>query len=100
MRVLLIIILLGAGLSVATPALLAQEAHFELSVADAVKQALDQEVGKRVKLKLVSGQDLEGLVAKVGTQAVHLTHLSSLEFYDAVIRLEQVAVVIVKVRTK
>ena len=100
MRALLIVVLVGAGLSVAAPKLLAQEAHFELSAPDAVKQALDQQAGKLVKVKLISGQDLEGMVTKVGTQAVHLAQLSGMDFYDAVVRLDQVAAVIVKMRTK
>lgn len=56
--------------------------------------------GKRVKIKLLSGQDLDGKVAKVGTQAVLLSELSGMEFFDATLRLDQVAAVVVKVRTK
>lgn len=100
MRALLIVILVIAGLSAAAPQLFAEDIHFELGAPDAIRPALDQQVGKRVKLKLVSGQDIEGVVSKVGTQAVHLTQLSGMDFYDAVVRLDQVAAVIVKVRTK
>ena len=52
--------------------------------------------GKRVKVKLLSGQDLDGKVAKVGTQALVLTELSGMEFFDATVRLDQVAAVIVR----
>jgi len=56
--------------------------------------------GKRVKVKLLSGQDLDGKVAKVGTQAVVLSELGGMEFFDATLRLDQVAAVVVKSRTK
>jgi hypothetical protein len=47
-------------------------------------------------LKLVSGQDLDGQVLKVGNHAVSLTELSGAEFFDATVRLDQVAAVIVR----
>lgn len=56
--------------------------------------------GKRVKIKLLSGQDLDGKVAKVGTQAVVLSELGGMEFFDATLRLDQIAAVVVKARTK
>ncbi|MFZ1504944.1 MAG: hypothetical protein WAS50_17425, partial [Nitrospira sp.] len=71
-----------------------------LNSPDVMRQLLEQQVGKRVKIKLLSGQDLDGKVAKVGTQAVLLSELSGMEFFDATLRLDQVAAVVVKVRTK
>jgi hypothetical protein len=62
----------------------------------AITAALTQSVGKRAKIKLVSGQDLEGQVAQVGSHAVALTGLTGMEFYNATIRLDQVAAVIVR----
>ena len=100
MRALLIACVTTAGLFGTAPALLAEEAHFELSAPDAIKQALEHEVGKRVRVKLVSGQDLDGKVITVGSQAVHLAELTGMDFFDAVIRLDQVGAVIIKVRTK
>ena len=61
-----------------------------------IQQALQGQSGKRVKVKLASGQDLEGQVEKVGANAVVLTQLSGMEFYDATVRLDQVAAVIVR----
>jgi hypothetical protein len=57
---------------------------------------LQAQAGKRVKVKLASGQDLEGQVARVSAHAVVLTELTGMEFFDATIRLEQVAAVIVR----
>ena len=79
---------------------LAEEPTVELNSPEVVRQVLEQQVGKRVKVKLLSGQDLDGKVAKVGTQAVVLSELGGMEFFDATLRLDQVAAVVVKSRTK
>lgn len=72
----------------------------DLNSPEVMKTALEQQVGKRVKLKLESGQDVEGKVAKVGSYAVQLAELTGMEFFDATVKLEDIAAVIVKVRTK
>lgn len=91
--------LLG-GAFVGVPSVPAEDSTVELNSPDVMRQLLEQQVGKRVKIKLLSGQDLDGKVAKVGTQAVLLSELSGMEFFDATLRLDQVAAVVVKVRTK
>ncbi len=97
--VLVLVCMLAGGLA-AVPTVLADEPTVDVNSPDVVRQALEQLTGKRVKVKLVSGQDLEGKVAKVGTHAVVLSELSGMEFFDATVRLDQVAAVIVRVRTK
>jgi hypothetical protein len=62
------------------------------------KQTLDQQVGKRAKVKLRSGQELDGKVLKVGINGVHLAELTGMEFHDAVIRLKAIDAVIVRAR--
>jgi hypothetical protein len=76
------------------------EPQLDLNSPDVIKQMLDQQVGKRVKVKLKSGQDLEGKVAKVGSHAVQLTELSGMEFFDATVKLDEVTTIVVRVRTK
>ncbi len=49
-----------------------------------------------MKVKLLSGQDVDGKVANVGTQAFTLSELSGMELFDATIRLDQVAAVILR----
>lgn len=89
----LCLVLGGAGLATVT---LAQNSQIDLSSSETMHQTIQQQVGKRVKLKLVSGQDLEGQVVKVGNEAVQLTELTGMEFFDATVRLNQVAAVIVR----
>lgn len=97
--VVLFLWLLG-GSFVGVPSVPAEDSTVELNSPEVLRQLLEQQVGKRVKIKLLSGQDLDGKVAKVGTQAVLLSELSGMEFFDATLRLDQVAAVVVKVRTK
>lgn len=63
----------------------AEELQPNVNAADRVKQQLDQQVGKRAKVKLRSGQELDGKILKVGSNGVHLAELTGMEFYDAVI---------------
>ena len=85
-----------AGGTLAVPLTRAEEPTIEFNSPDVLRQILEQQVGKRVKVRFLSGQDVDGKVAKVGTQAVALTELSGMEFFDATIRLDQVAAVIVR----
>lgn len=87
----------SAGLATRT---MAQNTQTDLNSPDSMRQAIELHTGKRVKLKLVSGQDVEGVVSKIGSQAVSLTELTGMEFFDATIRLDQVAAVIVRRATK
>lgn len=91
--------LLGCGVvpvTYITRAASAAEAAPNVDSPELIRQTLNQNVGKRVKVRLVSGQDLDGKLAKVGAYGVVLTELSGMEFFEATVRLEQVAAVIVR----
>ncbi|MFZ1843228.1 MAG: hypothetical protein WAU40_08680 [Nitrospira sp.] len=98
-RIVLLLCLLGGSFGT-LPAVLAEETAVELNSPEVLRQVLEQQRGKRVKIKLLSGQDLDGKVARVGTQAVVLSELGGMEFFDATLRLDQVAAVVVKTRSK
>ena len=78
----------------------AAEGDLDVSPPDAIAGNLQKQVGKRVTLKLTSGQDVEGTVAKVGPTAVQLSQLAGKEFFDAVVRLDHVSALIVRTKTK
>ena len=84
----------------ATSAMAGDEPIVDLNSPEVIKSALEQQIGKRVKVKLESGQDLDGKVAKVGSHAVQLVELTGMEFFDATVKLDEIAAVIVRVRTK
>jgi hypothetical protein len=85
---------LGSGVFVTLTR--AQGSQPDLSSSESLRHVIEQNTGKRVKLKLLSGQDVEGQVAKVGNYAVSLTELTGMEFFDATVRFDQVAAVIVR----
>lgn len=98
LRVLLLCVL--GGFVGTVSAVSAGEPVIDLNSPEAIRHMLEQQAGKRVKLKLQSGQELEGKISKVGSAVVVVSELSGMEFFDATVRVDQVAAVIVRVRTK
>jgi hypothetical protein len=96
-KAFLLALLLGVGPLVAALPVAAQDAALEVN-ADAIKVNLQRQVGKRVRMRLVSGQDVEGTIVAVGTAAVQVGRLAGMDFFDGVVRLDQIAAVIVRVR--
>lgn len=94
------VLLVGLSVAGPTPVVAADEAIVDVNSPDAMKAILEQQIGKRVKVKLCSGQDVEGKVARVGSNAVQLTELVGMELFDATVKFNDVAAVIVRARGK
>lgn len=78
-----------------------QEKKMVFEEQDTVAAALKRLEGKTVRLRLVGGADeVVGKLQKVGKELAHLSDLSGREFFDAVVRIDQVAAVSVQVRTR
>lgn len=78
---------------------IAEEPKYELkSAAVTIKDVLLENTGKRVIIRLETGENLEGTVTKVGEFVVHVARLSGKDFYDAVVRIDRISAVIFKVR--
>jgi len=91
---MLVLFLAGeSGLSVS-------KAYAQASHPASIRAALEQQAGKRAKLKLVSGQEVEGKVVEVSDKVVIVDELTGMEFYGATVQLSQVAAVIVRTRTQ
>ena len=73
-------------------------AALQVEKADSVRSVLARHVDKKVTLVLVQGTELTGTVKSVGDGVVHLSELSGREFYDAVVDLQKVSAVLVRVR--
>lgn len=97
---LLVLSLVTVGSIVMPSSASAEEQVLDLNSPDIIRQTLEQQLGKRVRVKLESGQDLEGKVMKVGSHALQLTELTGMDFFEATIKLDDVTAVIVRVRTK
>jgi hypothetical protein len=76
----------------------AQEAKLEVRDTDTLKSVLERQAGKRVTLALATSPELTGVVAKVGGSVVHLSEIQGREFFDAVIALDRISAVLVRVR--
>jgi small nuclear ribonucleoprotein (snRNP)-like protein len=79
--------------------LFAQEVKFELNKDYGIKEILTGYVGKRVAIRLDGGEELEGIVSSIGDHLVHISKLSKRDFYDALVRIERINAVIIRVRS-
>jgi hypothetical protein len=76
----------------------AQDTKLEVRDTDTLKSVLERQVGKRVTLAFTTGPELTGVVSKVGGGIVHLSEIQGREFFDAVVALDRVSAVLVRVR--
>jgi hypothetical protein len=72
----------------------------QLAVApnDTVETVLTAQKGKRVTLRLRSGQETTGTVAAVSGKLVHLSTIAGKEFFDAVIPIDAIEAVFVRTK--
>ena len=73
-----------------------EEASF--NVSGSIKDNLKTYVGKDVLIHLRSGKSFQGYVKSIGDHFVHLEKLSGREFYDALIRIEDISAIETKFR--
>lgn len=86
-------------MAASAPGLSAQEKSYELKSATVtVKDVLSEHIGKRVIVRMDTGDNLEGTVNKIGDSLVHISRISGRDFYDAAIRIDKISAVIFKVR--
>lgn len=76
----------------------ADEKKIMFNTPDGVKEVLSAYIGKRLAIKTDAGEALEGTVIKVGDQLVHIEKLSGKDFYDAVVRIDRINAVVIRVR--
>jgi hypothetical protein len=76
----------------------AAEAKLSVSKEDTVGTLLSKQVGKKVSLKLTSGEEMGGVVRSVGDRLVHLGELTGNEYYDGAVDLEDVQAVVVRTK--
>lgn len=89
------IVLLGMALA-CTGVQAADE--FRISGSDNVQSVLTSLKGKRVTVRVRSGQELTGTVREINARLVQLGGLSGKEFYDAVVPMDAVDAVLVRTK--
>ncbi|HEY0719943.1 MAG TPA: hypothetical protein VGE50_01690 [Gammaproteobacteria bacterium] len=92
------VMLLGVCLSVPVAQATDDELKLELKSGATFKQLLSDQVGKRVVIRVASGEDLQGTVVSVGDKLVHIAKVEGRDFYDAVINLDSISAVQIMVR--
>ena len=65
---------------------------------DDIESILKAHNGKRVTVKLNSGDELTGTAGVVNNDLVHLRELSGKEFFDAVVDTDEVSAVIIRTK--
>ena len=72
----------------------------ELSIkaGDTLQKILEGQKGKRVTVRLLGGEEMTGKVRSVSTELLQLGELAGKEFYDAVVDMNKVSAVVVRVK--
>lgn len=65
---------------------------------DTIVSSLEKYKGKRVSVKLSSGVEMTGTVGVVNNSVVHLGALSGKEYFDAVINVDDIEAIVVRVK--
>jgi hypothetical protein len=87
-----VFLLLGSG------AVQAQEKTIAFHDSQNMAEALKPHMGQNVVLMLHSGKEIQGKLEKVGANLVLISKLTGKDFYDAVIRIDQIEGFQLKVR--
>jgi hypothetical protein len=76
------------------------QGKINLQSSDTLHDILERNVGQVIELRLKSGEKIGGKVAKLGDRVVHLSQLTGAEFYDAVVAIDDVTAVVVRVKAQ
>jgi hypothetical protein len=85
-------------IALASPNAFAQS-KLDLQANDTVRSVLERQVGKPVELRMKSGEKVAGKLEKVTDKLVHLSQLTDADFYDAAVEIDNIAAVVVRVRS-
>lgn len=97
-RVLLAVMLIMGFMLISVSTASSEEVKYELKPGATIKALLTDSIGKRVVLRLESGEEMEGTVTAVGEHLVHVAKLSKRDFFDAYVSIERISAVIIRVR--
>jgi len=78
---------------IATPA-----AELKVGTSDTIESVLVAQKGKKVTLRLRSGQETSGTIAFVSAKIVQVSGVGGREFFDAVVPLESIEAVFVRTK--
>jgi len=67
---------------------------------DNMRTILAADVGKSVKLRLRSGNEVSGKITRVGNGIVQISEVSGMEFFDAIVNIDDISAMLIRVRNK
>jgi hypothetical protein len=76
------------------PAALAEEPQKVFNTGFSMMDNLKMNSGQSIYVRLSSGEELGGVVQEVGTNFLHLSELQGREFFDALIRIDDIVALI------
>lgn len=71
---------------------------YQIRATDNLRIVLEQEIDLPVRLQLKSGTEIGGIVTKVGNGIVQISELNGQEVYDAIVNIDDISAVLMKVR--
>jgi hypothetical protein len=98
--VLFALVFAAGGMVVSASNASADDVKLEVKANATMHDVLAEQTGRRVALRMQSGEDLEGTIVLVGNGLVHISKLSGRDFYDAVVNIDRISAVIIKVRNR
>jgi hypothetical protein len=87
-----------AGLFMTSQAITVAQDKPGFNPSMSLKDNLASNTGKRVSLMISSGESVEGTIEKVGDHFVLLSKLGGKDFYDALVRIDEVKAVVFRAR--
>ncbi len=71
----------------------------KINIHESMKDLLARHKGSHITLRLNSGLELEGELEELGDHVLHVTELAGMEYYDAIVRLDTIAALIVRTKS-
>lgn len=100
MRKASVLVTMLLTLAMGLPLAAAQETGFALKLSAEMADILIEQAGKRVAVKLTTGEEIEGTVTTVGKSLVHISRLAGKEFYDSIISIDKISAIRIRVRER
>jgi len=73
-------------------------AELSIKSGDTIQKLLEEQKGKRVTVRMQGNDELTGKVRVVTKELLHLGELTGRDYFDAVIDMNRISVVIVRVK--
>ena len=97
-RTMFFAVVLVIGLVIASQGISVAQEKPSFNPSINLKDNLASNVGKRVSLMTCSGESLEGTIEKVGDHFVLISKLSGKDYFDALVRIDELKGVVFRAR--